>query len=70
MLGDWNNGPDGLHVTAEFKDNYDLLRHDGWWDGLAESGDPFCTWCEFNTNFVEDGTPEANLDHIFVKNAG
>ena len=30
MLGDWNTGPEGTDVVAEFPDNYNLIKQDGW----------------------------------------
>ena len=69
MLGDWNAGPEGDDVVAEFPDNYNLIKQDGWQNENDESGDPFCTWCPYNSLFSEDGTPISTIDHIFVKGA-
>ena len=69
MLGDWNTGPEGLDVEAEFQDNYDLILLAGWENGNVEHGGAFCTWCPHNDLFVADGTPKSAIDHIFVKHA-
>ena len=30
MLGDWNTGPEGLNVVAEYPENYNLIKLSGW----------------------------------------
>ena len=68
MLGDFNTGPDGLNVESEYQNNYDLIKLAGWWNENEEDGDPFCTWCPYNSLFYDDGSPISTIDHIFVKN--
>ena len=70
MLGDFNTGPAGLNVEAEYPENYAIIEADDWQNQNVESGDPFATWCPCNTLYVDDGSPISAIDHIFVKNAG
>ena len=68
LLGDWNTGPEGDDVEAEFPLNYGTIKQDGWEND--EFVGHFCTWCpDDNDLLVADGTPKSVIDHIFVKNA-
>ena len=71
MLGDFNTGPDGPSVGAEYGANYALIPEQGWYNENVESGDPFCTWCNEENFLVEfDGSPTSTIDHIVVRNGG
>ena len=71
MLGDFNTGPDGPSVDAEYGENYELIPEAGWYNENVASGDPFCTWCVDENFLVEDdGSPTSSIDHIVVRNGG
>ena len=69
MLGDFNCGPDGEKIFAEFGDNYTLFEADGYRSANIDA-EGFATWAPEENKFLEDdGTPTSAIDHIFTRNA-
>ena len=70
MLGDFNTGPDGDNILAEFGENYALIEAEGFRSANIESAEDFCTWCpDENLLLEDDGTPTSAIDHVFTRNA-
>jgi endonuclease/exonuclease/phosphatase family metal-dependent hydrolase len=66
LMGDFNHGPGGGGLIAEYEANYQILIDAGFISPyVRESGK--CTWC--TGNVLTESDPNPNLiDHIYVRN--